>query len=166
MPARNYSPPAKPSDTATAAITMGSAEIIGLGLLLVVMALVIAVAVRRSLLTRSGGIDLCWRMDLASERAWVFGQARFSDTGLALYRSFSPLPLPTVTLDRGLLQLGDRRLPGGGESDLLPVGSVVVRCSGATADPFELALSRQGLTGLQSWLESVPPRPSRGLRGR
>ncbi len=146
---------------------MGSAEIIALGLLLVVVALVVAVAVRRNLLTRSGGIDLCWRLDLASgERGWVFGQGRFSDTGLALYRSYSPLPLPTATLDRGRLELGHRRLPAVGESDLLPVGSVVVRCTGATAGPLELALSRQGLTGLQSWLESVPPTPSRGFRTR
>ncbi len=143
---------------------IATAELVGLALLLAVVVVAVCVAVRRWLLSRAGGVDLCWRMRPATDRTgWVFGQARYSERGLLLYRSFSPIPFPTRVVARDSLALGARRPLSGAEPDLLPVGSVVV---GAILDgrPIELALAEDTLTGLRSWLESVPP-AQRGLRG-
>ena len=134
-----------------------SAEIVGLALLLVLVLSIIAIAVRRSLLTRSGGVDFCWRKSLDPDgRGWTFGQGRYREGELILYRSFSPLPLASKTLRRDRLLLGDRRPLTTTELDLLPVGSVVQRCTDGRS-PIELALSEEAVTGLRSWLESVPP---------
>src|SRR3954470_24801254 len=64
--APSWPPPARPSDRqrrsgrerwgADVLIT----EIVGLALLLALVLSIAAIAVRRSLLTRSGGVDLCW----------------------------------------------------------------------------------------------------------
>ena len=143
---------------------IATAELVGLALLLAVVVLAVCVAVRRWLLSRAGGVDLCWRMRLTPDgTGWVFGQARYSDRGLLLYRSFSPLPFPSRVVGRTGLVLGARRNAAGAEPDLLPMGSVIV---GATLDErsIELALAEATLTGLRSWLESVPP-AHRGLRG-
>ncbi len=134
-----------------------SAEIIGLGLLLVLVLSIIAIAVRRSLLTRSGGVDVCWRTSLVADGSgWTFGQGRYREGEFILYRSFSPLPLASRVLRRDELTLGTRRPLTGTEPDLLPVGSVVLRCTD-DGSPVELALSEEAMTGLRSWLESIPP---------
>jgi hypothetical protein len=59
-------------------------------------------------------------------------------------------------LHRSSLKLGDRRGPVGTEPDLLPVDSVIVRCTDGGTQ-IELALREEALTGLRSWLESLPP---------
>ncbi len=136
---------------------MASAEIIGLALLLVLVLSIVAIAVRRSLLTRSGAVDLCWRTSLSPDGSgWTFGQGRYREGEFILYRSFSPLPIASRVLRRDQLMLGTRRLLSGTEPDLLPVGSVVLRCTDG-GSPVELALSEDAMTGLRSWLESVPP---------
>lgn len=149
---------------------MVGAEIGGLSLLLVLVSSIVAIALRRSRLTKSGGVDFCWRKSAASDGSgWIFGQGRYREGELTLYRSFSPLPVASKVLRRDRLILGERRPLVGTEPDLLPFGSVVVRCiDGRT--PIELALSEEAITGLRSWLESVPPRSGsigrrhRGLR--
>lgn len=144
---------------------MESAEIIGLALLLVLVLSIIAIAIRRSLLTRSGGVDVCWRTSLQIDgRGWTFGQGRYREGEFILYRSFSPLPMASRVLRRDQLTLGVRRPLAGTEPDLLPVGSVVLRCTDGGA-PIELALSEEAITGLRSWLESVPPATG-SLNGR
>lgn len=146
-------------------------EIVGLALLLVLVLSVAAIAVRRSLLTRSGGVDLCWRKASAPDgRGWIFGQGRYGEGELVLYRSFSPLPVASKVLRRDRLILGDRRAVAGTEIDLLPVGSIVLGCREGRSR-LELALTEEAVTGLRSWLESVPPatgslfgRPHGGVR--
>jgi len=136
---------------------MVSAEIVVSALLLALALAVVTIAVRRSLLAHSGGVDLCWRTFLDLDgRGWTFGQGRYREGELALYRSFSPLPMASRVLRRDRLALGPRRPLAGTEPDLLPVGSVVVRCTDG-GSPVELALSEDAVTGLRSWLESVPP---------
>ncbi len=132
-------------------------EIVGLVAVLVVVLAIVVIAVRRSALTRSGAIDICWRRDLRPDgRGWVLGQGRFRDNECLLYRSFSPLPGVASKLYRDALKLGDRRAPVGTEPDLLPVDAVIVRCRHGD-EQIELALSEEALTGLRSWLESMPP---------
>jgi len=133
------------------------AEEVGLALTLVLVLSIIAIAVRRSLLTRSGGVDVCWRTSLEPDGSgWIFGQGRYGEAEFTLYRSFSPLPVASRVLRRDELTLGTRRPLSGTEPDLLPVGSVVLRCTSDGA-PVELALSEEAMTGLRSWLESIPP---------
>jgi Protein of unknown function (DUF2550) len=133
------------------------AQGLGLAILIVVVLAIVVIAVRRSMLTRSGAIDVCWRRELTPDgRGWVLGQGRFRDSELLLYRSFSPLPGAARKLHRGTLKLGERRGRVGTEPDLLPVDAVIVRCTdGGTG--IELALREEALTGLRSWLESIPP---------
>jgi hypothetical protein len=141
------------------------AQILGLAILIALVLAIVVIAVRRSVLARSGGIDVCWRRKLRPDgRGWVLGQGRFHGDEFLLYRSFSPLPGAARTLHRESLVLGERRQPVGTEPDLLPVNAVIRRCTdGGLA--FELALSEEALTGLRSWLESQPPgaRPTPGL---
>jgi hypothetical protein len=136
-------------------VTLG--EILGLAAVLVVVVAIVVIAVRRSALTRAGAIDICWRRDLRPDgRGWVLGQGRFRDNECLLYRSFSPLPGVATKLHRDELKLGGRRSPVGTEPDLLPVDAVIVRCTHG-GEQIELALSEEALTGLRSWLESMPP---------
>jgi len=132
-------------------------QAVGLAMVVVVVLAIIVIAARRHVLARSGAIDISWRRSLASDgRGWVLGQGRFRDNEFLLYRSFSPLPGAARKLHRGTLKLGQRRELVGTEPDLLPADAVIVRCTdGGT--PFELALSNEALTGLRSWLESLPP---------
>ncbi len=133
------------------------AEVIGLVLLLALLLSIVAIAVRRSLLTRSGGVDICWRKSLEPDgRGWTFGQGRYREGQFILYRSFSPLPVSSKVLRRDRLTLGERRPIIDGEKDLLPVGSVVIGCREGRSR-LELALAEEAVTGLRSWVESVPP---------
>jgi hypothetical protein len=150
---------------------MKLAEVIGLILLLVLVLAIVVIAVRRQLLARTGGFDVSWRDDLSDDgRGWSLGQGRYRGGDLALYRSFSPLPLAARTLHRSALVIGATRAPVGTEPDLLPVGAVIVRCTEASVG-CELAMSEEALTGLRSWVEASPPGsrmmpgdPSTGLK--
>jgi hypothetical protein len=123
----------------------------------VVVLAIIVIAVRRSMLTRAGAIDICWRRTLTRDgRGWVLGQGRYRDNEFLLYRSFSPMPGAGRRLHRESLQLGEQRPLVATEPDLLPVDSVVVRCTDGGSQ-LELALREEALTGLRSWLESRPP---------
>jgi hypothetical protein len=136
---------------------MGLAEFVGLGLLILVVALALIVAVRRAILIRAGGFDISWRLRPANDdRGWMLGQARFRRGQLALYRSFSAWPTAAMTLDRAALVLGAVRPPHGSEPDLLPraVAIVTGSCAGT---PLDLALTDDALTALRSWVESRPP---------
>jgi hypothetical protein len=129
----------------------------GVAILVVVVLAIVMIAVRRSMLGRAGAIDICWRRSRSSDgNGWVLGQGRFRDNEFLLYRSFSPWPGAARTLHRGSLKLGGRRPRVGTEPDLLPVDAVIVRCTDGGTQ-IELALSEQALTGLRSWLESLPP---------
>lgn len=140
---------------------MNLIEFIGLGLLVALVLLIAVVPVRRSLLSRSGGVDVSWRAARTGGGRWILGQARFSGDALLLFRALSLLPMAAHTLSRQTLVLGTRRAPAGTESGLLPRSSMIVRCTDAGSD-LELALSEDALTGLQSWLESAPT----GFQGR
>lgn len=133
------------------------AQLCGLAVLVVVILSISVIALRRSVLIRSGATDVSWRSNLRSDGSgWVLGQGRYRGTELLLYRAFSPLPGAAKRLCRESLTLGDRRPPVGTEPDLLPVNAVIVRCTDAGRE-LELALSEEALTGLRSWLESIPP---------
>lgn len=147
---------------------MDVAEIAGLALLVVLVVLALAMALRRAILVRAGGFDVSWRLRPGSDdRGWTLGQARFRRGQLALYRSFSAWPTAALALDRDALMLGSVRSPIGAEPDLLPASAAIVTGSCA-GQPLELALATDALTALRSWVESRPPgsrRPDREQLG-
>lgn len=136
---------------------MELAEIVGVTVLIIVIALGLVIAVRRAVLIRAGGFDVSWRhRPGADDRGWMLGQARFRRGQLALYRSFSAWPTPAMTLDRAALVLGAVRPPHGAEPELLPA-SVAIVTGSCAGTPLELALADDALTALRSWVESRPP---------
>ena len=119
---------------------------------------IVVIAVRRSVLIRSGAIDVCWRRKLQLRTAAAGYSAR-ADSGTTNSCCTGRSRLCRARpgrLHRGSLKLGDRRPPVGTEPDLLPVDAVIVRCTDGGTQ-IELALSEEALTGLRSWLESLPP---------
>lgn len=136
---------------------MGLVEMVGFLVLAAVVLLIVIIVARRAVLVRAGGFDVSWRCNpAADDRGWLLGQARYRGDELGLYRSFSPLPTPALTVARASLLLGAIREPVGAEPDLLPPGVVIVpgSCQGV---PLELALSEDALTALRAWVESRPP---------
>jgi len=139
------------------------AQVLGLVMLVVVVLSISVIALRRSVLVRSGAVDVSWRRNLRPDGSgWVLGQGRYRGNELLLYRAFSPLPGASRRLHRESLTLGARRAGVGTEPDLLPVNAVIVRCTHGGTE-LELALAEDALTGLRSWLESMPP-ASRSVR--
>jgi len=133
------------------------AQFLGLAVLVAVVVSISVIALRRSVLIRSGAIDVSWRSNLRSDGGgWILGQGRYRGTELLLYRAFSPLPGAAKRLHRESLKLGPRRVAVGTEPDLLPLNAVIVRCTDGGGE-LELALAEEALTGLRSWLESIPP---------
>lgn len=139
------------------------AQFLGLAVLVAVVVSISVIALRRSVLIRSGAIDVSWRSNLRSDGGgWILGQGRYRGTELLLYRALSPLPGAAKRLHRESLSLGPRRAAVGTEPDLLPPNAVIVRCTDGGSE-LELALAEEALTGLRSWLESIPP-ATRSLR--
>ena len=133
------------------------AQFLGLAMLVVVVLSISVIALRRSVLIRSGAIDVSWRRNLRTDGSgWILGQGRYRGNDLLLYRAFSPFPGAARRLHRESLKLGTRRSAVGTEPDLLPVDAVIIRCTDGGSD-LELALAEEALTGLRSWLESIPP---------
>ena len=142
-------------------------EVIGIGVLILLVGL-LAIYARRELISRAGGtIHMNLRLStLVTGRGWAPGVGRFTGDELRWYRMFSLGLRPRRVLVRHGLVIEGRRKPEGAEKLAMPEGWVVVRCRGkATAGggPVELALAESALTGVLSWLESAPPGALRRL---
>lgn len=136
---------------------MLAAEIV-LGLVLLLVLPLVAVAVRRRVLQRRyGTIDLSLRLQRKGNgRGWVLGVGRFDGDDLQWYRVFSLAPRPRRTLSRRSLEVQGRRDPRGPETLALLAGAVVMECR----DPMgtvELAMDAAAVTGFLAWLEARPP---------
>ena len=132
-------------------------EVVGLGVLIVLLSLV-AVFIRREVISRAGGtIDMNMRLStFAAERGWAPGLGRFVGDELQWYRVFSFGYRPRRVLARYGLVVEGRRPPEGAERLSMPEGWVVVRCR-VGGVPVEMALAEPALRGFLSWLESAPP---------
>jgi hypothetical protein len=126
--------------------------------LLVPVALLLAVALRRRGLQRAGGtVELSLRLAGAEPgRGWTNGVGRFVGDELRWYRVFSLSPRPRRTLVRRHLEVTARREPRGSERRALHAGSVVMECRSRGAS-VELAMEPAAVTGFLSWLEASPP---------
>ena len=127
-------------------------------IVLLVVAPLIAINVRRRVLSRSGGaIELSLRLRPKTQgRGWVLGIGRFVGDDLQWFRVFSLSPRPRRTLSRRDLAVRARRLPKNPESLALLKGAEVVELA-SVAGPVELALDASAMTGFLAWLEARPP---------
>jgi hypothetical protein len=134
----------------------------GLAALVVLCLAALAVlAVRRRVITRRGGtFDCSLRLRPArSGKGWALGIGRYSGDSLEWYRVFSYATRPRRVMARRELEIVDRRVPEGAEVFSLLSGAVIVRCrEGSDAGSIlEFAMGEDALTGFLSWLEAAPP---------
>ena len=124
----------------------------------VMLMMVIAFAMRRRWLVRSGGtfdISINRRMS-HGPAGWTIGVGRYLQNHLEWFRVFSLSPRASYRFERGSLHVHGRRQPEGKEVFALHTGHVVVGCE-SELGVEQLALSPHALTALRSWLESSPP---------
>jgi hypothetical protein len=136
---------------------MGVLQWVGIGVLIVLLALA-TLFFRRAAITRGGGtIDVSLRLTtLVSGRGWSHGLARFAGDELRWYRVFSFSPRPRRVLSRRELAVQGRRQPDDVERLTMPDDWVVIRCADHRSS-VEIAMSVPTLTGFLSWLEAAPP---------
>ena len=136
---------------------MGAGELVGVVLLLAVLAVAVALLVRRMQLLRGGGVDVSLRRRVVrGATGWHVGVGRYRGDELCWFRLTSLWPGPTVVVDRTLLEIVDRRVPTEAEVDAIPAAGVVLRCR-TPARTVELAMAPGVLTGFLAWLEATPP---------
>jgi hypothetical protein len=137
---------------------MGSYEVVGVVLLLVVLLAVVGLVARRLQLLRGGGVDVSLRrrLDEPGGSGWQEGVGRYRGDELAWFRLASLWPGPTVVVDRTALEIVDRRPPTEAEVVAIPAAGVVLRCR-TPARTLELAMAPGVLTGFLAWLEATPP---------
>jgi hypothetical protein len=133
-------------------------DIAGVGLLLIV-AYLVGLFVRRRLLARHGGtFELSYRLRADTPgRGWVLGVGRYSGERLEWFRIFTLAPGPKAVWQRDQLTYDGRREPMGAEQASLYPDHLVIRCQSTTDGAVEFAMSAASLTGFQSWLEARPP---------
>ena len=134
-------------------------------LVVLTLAAVAVLAVRRRVITRRGGtFDCSLRLRPSdSGKGWALGIGRYSGDSLEWYRVFSYATRPRHVMARRELEIVDRRVPEGAEAFALLSGAVIVRCrDGSDAGAMvEFAMGDDALTGFLSWLEAAPPGESR-----
>ncbi len=128
-------------------------------LVLLVLLYGLLLVVRRRVLSRNGGtFELSHRMRPGQEpgRGWLLGLGRYSGEELQWFRIFTLAVRPKRSWDRSRLSYDGAREPEGMERTMLYPNHLVVDCQ-SPQGVVELAMSRESLTGFQSWLESRPP---------
>lgn len=131
-------------------------DVIGLVVIGTVLVL-LALAVRRRVLTRRGAFDMSVnRRTDAGAAGWMLGVAVYGADTLDWYRTFSFRLRPRYRFVRGEMQVEGRRLPQGSEAHAVYAGHVVVQATHAD-QVRQLSVSADALTGLLAWLESSPP---------
>jgi hypothetical protein len=122
------------------------------------LALLVAIFVRRRLLMGGGGsIRLQIRVSTpVPGRGWSPAIGRFAGSELRVHRLFSFAFRPKRVLDRGATVVEDRRRPEGPERLTMPGHWVILRLA-TPLDEFEIAMAESTVTGFLSWLEAAPP---------
>ena len=128
-------------------------------LLLLVLLYLVALVVRRRILSRGGGtFELSHRVHDPERRGggWVMGLGRYTDDSLEWFRVFSLSPRPRGRWSRERLSFDGRRVPMGSELHSLYPDHLVICCDSEQGQ-VDLAMSEASLTGFQSWLEARRP---------
>jgi Protein of unknown function (DUF2550) len=119
---------------------------------------------RRRLIQRPGGtFDCSLRLPVEpgadrepGGKGWVYGVARYSGDRVEWFRVFSYAPRPRHILERGAIEVVERRTPQGEEELALLSDAVVLTCT-HRGTHLEMAMSEDALTGFLAWLEAAPP---------
>ncbi|PSL06715.1 uncharacterized protein DUF2550 [Haloactinopolyspora alba] len=127
-------------------------------LALAAVLILIALYVRRSLLQRDGGFDMCVRGSSHDGWAggWAFGIGRYREESLEWFRTFSFTTWPKRSFQREDMTVENRRDPDSEESYELPAGHVVLVCA-VENEPVEVSMSESAATAFLAWLEAAPP---------
>lgn len=135
---------------------MWALAVLGL-MLLLVLAFLGGLVLRRQLLRRHGGtVNVAMR--LRSRRpgyGWAMGLGRYDGECLLWYRLLSLAPRPRRVVPRHGLAVQARREPKGLEARNLVPGAVIVECR-TERGVVELAMSDAAYPGFLSWLEAAP----------
>ncbi len=130
-------------------------------LVLVAVAAVIGLYVRRRLLSQTAAVFDCAMRTGSRRPSWVTGMARYRGERFEWFKVFSPSIKPAEVIVRRAARVVDRRRPDINEAVLLggldTIVVVEVGESGREPRLVEIALSGGSVTGLLSWLESSPP---------
>jgi hypothetical protein len=145
----------------TAAGTLAFAASAGAAAVAVLLA--VSLVLRRTLISRRGGVIEC-ALRHHPGAPWQHGLAEYRAGQLYWHRSMSLRLRPHAAFDRSELAVMSSRPPARAEDIRLGPGMVVVACQGmvrhrgrpAEHRAVELAMSREALMGLLSWLESSP----------
>ena len=137
--------------------------LLGCAVLLLALGLFVF-GLRRRLIQRPGGtFDCSLRLPTGPDPAavdggkgWVYGVARYSGDQVEWFRVFSYAPRPRRVLERGAIEVVERRTPQGEEELALLSDAVVLVCE-HRGSRLELAMSEDALTGFLAWLEAAPP---------
>jgi Protein of unknown function (DUF2550) len=127
-------------------------------ILVVLVASLVALAVRRRLLQHSGGtFDCSVHLDrFLLGPGWVLGLGRYAGDRVEWFRFTSFSPRPRLSLWRRELEVVERRMPIGTEAvTIVEEGVILVLANRGRS--VELAMSVAALTGFLSWLEAAPP---------
>lgn len=140
--------------------------------LLAVLAAAVALAFRRALIGRGGGVVECG-MRTGAGNSWRLGLAAYRPGELCWYRAFGFRLRPDEAFDRRELWILRSRPAWPAETASLGPGMLIVECnagpvpaatdgrvlSPAATPPrvVELAMSQAALTGYLAWLEAAPP---------
>jgi uncharacterized protein DUF2550 len=120
-------------------------------------------ALRRRWLARDGGTFECSvRLRSTTPGAgWALGMARYNQEAFEWFRFFSYALGPRKTFSREQIRVVESREPDAVEAVALYAGQQVVTLeerTGQTVARWSLAMGRDSLTGMMSWLEAAPPR--------
>jgi uncharacterized protein DUF2550 len=141
-------------------LAFDAASIFAVFLMIVVLAGT-SIALRRVMLERGGGTVDCGLRRKAPDGSWLawrLGVARYQRDELRWHLVFGVLLRPDVVLARRSLVIVTRRHPDAAEAVSLGGEAVIVECrEGPQAQPVELAMSEDALTGFLAWLEAAPP---------
>jgi hypothetical protein len=134
------------------------------GLAILVLLVVVALAIRRRVIQRGGSFDCSLRLQRKTfGRGWRLGVARYGGDRLEWFRVFSLSIRPRRVLPRDTLKVLHRREPVYPETLAVIAGHVVLECTDDGVE-IDLAVAPDVLTGLIAWLEASPP--GRGLPSR
>ncbi|MGH3436608.1 MAG: DUF2550 domain-containing protein [Sciscionella sp.] len=127
-------------------------------ILLVLLVVGVALALRRLRVIRAGGVHVALRRRIdASGRGWRLGIGHYRGDEFLWYRVLGVSTKADQVITRAGLQIATRRAPGSTETYAMPAGAGVLQCHGVTGVDVELAMGEDALTGFLSWLESSPP---------
>jgi hypothetical protein len=126
--------------------------------LVVVVASLVSLAIRRRFLQHAGGtFDCSLRLDrFLLGPGWILGLGRYAGDRVEWFRAFSFSPRPRVSLWRRELEVVERRAPSGTEA-VTVLEEAVILVLANRGRSVELAMSAAALTGFLSWLEAAPP---------